>query len=102
MTSQIGWMSRKRTYSADSSMPDAGREDHQQRHASRVSSSQLHIGAMPLARMKMNTTIRFMPRLKKQKSATDSGTTRRGKRTLRSRFSRPTRLGTEPAVVSWK
>ena len=69
---------------------------------SRSSSSQLQRGSMPLARMKMNTTIRFMHRLKKQNSATDSGTTRRGKRTLRSRFSRPTRLGTEPEVVSWK
>ncbi len=67
-----------------------------------ISSSQLHIGVTPLARMKMNTTIRFMPRLNRQKSATDSGTTRRGKRTLRSRFSRPTRLGTAPDVVSWK
>ena len=66
------------------------------------SSSQLHIGVMPLARMKMNTTTRFMPRLNRLKSATDSGTTRRGKRTLRNRFSRPTRLGTEPEVVSWK
>jgi hypothetical protein len=67
-----------------------------------TSSSQLHRGVMPEASTKPNTTIRLSPRLKREWSATASGMTNRGKRTLRSRFSRSTSAFTPRAVVSEK
>ena len=52
--------------------------------------------------MKTKTTIRLSPRLKSECSVTDSGITMRGKRILRSRFSRSISERTPRLVVSEK
>ena len=62
------------------------------------SSSQVHRGVTPEATANIATATSVMPRLKSAVSATDSGTARRGKRTLRSRFSRSTSDRTDVVV----
>ena len=51
---------------------------------------------------KMNTAASVPPRLRIAVSTTDSGITSRGKRILRSRFSRAARHRTQPFVASLK
>ena len=66
------------------------------------SSSHVHIGATPNARMKTNTTTRFRPRLNRLVSTTASGITRRGNCVLRTTPSCPTIDVTATPVASWK
>jgi hypothetical protein len=56
-----------------------------------IISSHRIVGVMPLARAKMNTAMKFMPRLNVAVSETDSGITILGKRIFRSSASRATR-----------
>jgi hypothetical protein len=66
------------------------------------SSSQLSIGCTPEIRAKINTTTRFIARLKNASKVIDSGMTSLGNWILRTRFSRSTTLRTAPPVASPK
>ena len=57
---------------------------------------------IPLASANTITAMKFIARLNTEVSETDSGITMRGKRTLRSNASRPTRHWTHAPVASEK
>ena len=95
-------VSRKRGYSAATSVDTAVGEDQQQQRAAAAGRSHDHIGSTPAASRNANTTTRFRPRLKTAVSTTASGITSRGNCVLRTTDSWLTIELTACVVASWK